>query len=52
MIGSGYGDAKTIERRAQLMEEWIKNPILLEPDKNAEYADCLLYTSPSPRDRG
>ena len=41
MIGSGYGDAKTIERRAQLMEEWIKNPILLEPDKNAEYAEII-----------
>ncbi len=41
MIGSGYGDAKTIERRAQLMEEWIKNPTLLEPDKNAEYAEII-----------
>ena len=41
MIGSGYGDAKTIERRAQAMEEWIKNPVLLEPDKNAEYAEII-----------
>ncbi len=41
MIGSGYGDAKTLERRAQAMEEWIANPELLEPDKNAEYAEII-----------
>ena len=41
MIGSGYGDAKTLERRAQAMEEWIKNPELLEPDENAEYAEII-----------
>ena len=41
MIGSGYGDAKTIERRAQAMEEWIKTPELLKPDKNAEYAEII-----------
>jgi len=41
MIGSGYGDSKTLERRAQAMEEWIANPELLEPDKNAEYAEII-----------
>ena len=41
MIGSGYGDAKTLERRAQAMEEWIANPELLEPDENAEYAEVI-----------
>ena len=41
MIASGYGDEKTIERRAQAMEEWIKNPVLLEPDKDAEYAEII-----------
>ena len=41
MIASGYGDSKTIERRAQAMEEWIKNPELLEPDDNAEYAEVI-----------
>ena len=41
MIASGYGDAKTLERRAQAMEEWIKNPELLEPDDNAEYAEII-----------
>ena len=33
MIGSGYGDAKTLERRAQAMEEWIANPDLLDYSK-------------------
>ena len=41
MIGSGYGDTKTLERRAQAMEEWIENPELLEPDKDAEYAEII-----------
>ena len=41
MIASGYGDAKTLERRAQAMEEWILNPELLEPDENAEYAEVI-----------
>ena len=40
MIAS-YGDAKTLERRAQSMEEWILNPQLLEADKNAEYAEII-----------
>ena len=41
MIASGYGDSKTLERRAQAMEEWILNPNLLEADKNAEYAEVI-----------
>jgi aconitate hydratase 2/2-methylisocitrate dehydratase len=41
MIASGYGDAKTLERRAQAMEEWIENPELLKPDENAEYAEII-----------
>ena len=41
MIASGYGDAKTLERRAQAMEEWILNPELLQPDENAEYAEVI-----------
>ena len=41
MIGCNYGDAKTLERRAQAMEEWIKNPELLEPDKDAKYAEVI-----------
>ena len=41
MIASGYGDAKTLERRAQAMEEWMENPELLQPDENAEYAEII-----------
>ncbi|MDB2489614.1 bifunctional aconitate hydratase 2/2-methylisocitrate dehydratase [Gammaproteobacteria bacterium] len=41
MIASGYGDAKTLERRAQAMEEWIENPELLQPDENAEYVEII-----------
>ena len=41
MIASGYGDPKTLERRAQAMEEWIENPELLKPDENAEYAEII-----------
>lgn len=37
MIKEGYGDARTLERRAQAMERWIANPELLEPDADAEY---------------
>ena len=37
MIAEGYGDARTLERRARAMEEWLKNPELLVPDADAEY---------------
>ena len=37
MIDEGYGDIRTIERRAQEMEQWLEKPILLDPDPNAEY---------------
>lgn len=41
MIANGYGDARTLERRAKAMEEWIRNPELLEADKDAEYAAVI-----------
>jgi aconitase B len=41
MIGEGYGDARTLERRAQAMEAWLANPELLEADKDAEYAEVI-----------
>ena len=41
MIANDYGDAKTLERRARAMEEWIKNPVLLEADKNANYKEII-----------
>ncbi|HKU36571.1 MAG TPA: bifunctional aconitate hydratase 2/2-methylisocitrate dehydratase [Polyangiales bacterium] len=37
MISQGYGDPMTIERRAKAMEAWLENPVLLEPDPDAEY---------------
>ena len=38
MIGQGYGDARTIERRIAHMENWLSNPQLMKADKNASYA--------------
>ena len=37
MIEEGYSDAKTLQRRADKMKEWIANPQLLTPDADAEY---------------
>ncbi|PID47102.1 MAG: bifunctional aconitate hydratase 2/2-methylisocitrate dehydratase [Proteobacteria bacterium] len=37
MIKAGYGDAKTLKRRAKKMQEWIDDPHLVKADKNAEY---------------
>ena len=41
LISEGYGDARTLERRAQKMEQWIQNPVLLKPDHNAKYAATI-----------
>ena len=41
LISEGYGDARTLERRAQKMEQWIENPVLLKPDHNAKYAATI-----------
>ena len=41
MIGEGYGDARTLERRARAMEAWLADPKLLEADKDAEYAAVI-----------
>ena len=41
MIEQGYGDIRTLERRAQKMEEWIANPVLMEADADAEYAAII-----------
>lgn len=41
MISQGYGDARTIERRAQAMEKWLANPELMHADKDAEYAAII-----------
>ncbi len=41
MIGAGYGDARTLERRAQAMEAWLADPQLLSADADAEYAAVI-----------
>ena len=37
MIDNGYRDARTLERRARAMEDWLENPVLMAPDADAEY---------------
>ncbi len=41
MIAEGYGDVRTLERRAKKMEEWLANPELMQADKDAEYAEVV-----------
>ncbi|GAB3011320.1 bifunctional aconitate hydratase 2/2-methylisocitrate dehydratase [Bowmanella dokdonensis] len=41
MINEGYGDPRTLERRARKMEEWLANPSLMRADKDAEYAEVI-----------
>ena len=41
MRDNGYGDPRTIERRARAMEEWLGNPTLLRADADAEYAEVI-----------
>ena len=41
MIADGYGDARTLERRARKMEEWLANPSLMKGDADAEYAAVI-----------
>ncbi len=41
MITEGYGNARTLERRANAMAEWLQAPELMAPDKNAEYATVI-----------
>lgn len=41
MIANGYEDARTLQRRVDAMEDWLKDPQLLEPDADAEYAEIL-----------
>ena len=41
MISEGYGDPRTLERRAQAMEAWLAKPELLAADADAEYAAVI-----------
>ena len=42
MISQGYGDARTLERRANAMDAWLAKPELLQPDADAEYAKVFV----------
>lgn len=41
MIAEGYQDPQTLQNRIDAVNEWLKNPQLLEADKNAEYAAVI-----------
>jgi aconitate hydratase 2/2-methylisocitrate dehydratase len=41
LIKQGYQDSATLQRRADKMREWIKNPELLERDEDAQYAAVI-----------
>ncbi|MEZ0122175.1 MAG: bifunctional aconitate hydratase 2/2-methylisocitrate dehydratase [Candidatus Reddybacter sp.] len=41
MISQGYGDVRTLERRAVKMEEWLAAPSLMSADADAEYAAII-----------
>jgi aconitate hydratase 2/2-methylisocitrate dehydratase len=41
MIESDYADKRTLQRRIDAMQQWLKDPALLEPDSDAEYAHVI-----------
>ncbi|MBT4883053.1 MAG: bifunctional aconitate hydratase 2/2-methylisocitrate dehydratase, partial [Glaciecola sp.] len=41
MIAEGYGDPRTLERRARKMEEWLAEPTLMQADADAEYCEVI-----------
>jgi aconitate hydratase 2/2-methylisocitrate dehydratase len=41
MIKDGYQDARTLQRRADKMKEWLAAPSLMQPDADAEYAAVI-----------
>ena len=41
LVAQGYEDRATLERRISKMKAWLKNPVLLEADKDAEYAATI-----------
>jgi aconitate hydratase 2 / 2-methylisocitrate dehydratase len=41
MIAEGYADARTLARRIAAMEEWLANPVLMQPDADAEYSTII-----------
>jgi aconitate hydratase 2/2-methylisocitrate dehydratase len=51
LIDAGYEDARSLERRAQAMEGWLADPVLLRADPDARYAavvdiDARAITEP------
>jgi aconitate hydratase 2/2-methylisocitrate dehydratase len=41
MIENDYRDARSLQRRIDSMQKWLKTPELLEPDSDAEYAEII-----------
>jgi len=41
MIKEGYQDADTLYRRIEACRQWLKNPVLIQRDENAEFASVL-----------
>ena len=41
MLSEGYVDPRTISRRITAMEAWLANPVLFEPDADAEYFETI-----------
>jgi aconitate hydratase 2/2-methylisocitrate dehydratase len=41
MVENGYQDARTLLRRRDEMQKWIDNPVLLEADADAKYAEVI-----------
>ena len=41
MIAEGYGDSRTLARRIDEMKAWLENPVLLEPDADADYFEII-----------
>ena len=37
MVSEGFGDPRTLLRRADKMQEWLDSPTLMQADKDAEY---------------
>lgn len=41
MIAMDYQDQRTLQRRIDAMQAWVDNPVLLEADADAEYAEII-----------
>ena len=41
MIAMDYSDQRTLQRRIDAMQAWVDNPVLLEADADAEYAEII-----------